>query len=271
VRRCLLATLATLALDSFTNAPAAGVQRRITQAVETRAHAAAVAAARPSQAVSAFLLSCSGRWIRAARLPHMQLSNEEVVLRMQRYLRQPLSALAGLVGTRGLDARPERSARPASPPRRAQRAAPAFPGTLIDALGDSFMSGYHPKGDSEWSHLHNALCRAIAGFAAQAHVSSVVEGGRVRGTKKKPGDVRYAGDVGAHGSNELWVDATVVFPLCASYLSAASAARGAAASLAAGKKRTKYRNDIPGHVHFLPLPLVLAARTSQTAPFIVNV
>jgi hypothetical protein len=40
------------------------------------------------------------------------------------------------------------------------------------------------------------------------------------------------------------VDATVVFPRCASYLSAASAARGAAASLAAGKKHTKYRNDI---------------------------
>jgi hypothetical protein len=189
----------------------------------------------------------------------MQLSNEEVVVRMQRYLRQPLSCLAGLAGTRGLDARPARPARPACPPLRAQRAMPVFLGTLIEPLGDSLLSGYHAKGDSEWSHLHNALCRAIAGYAAQAHVSAVIEGGRVRGTKKKPGDVRFAGDVGAHGwaaagSNELWVDVTVVSPLGSSYLSAASAARGSAASAAAKHKHTKYRNDIPGHVHFLPFP-----------------
>jgi hypothetical protein len=34
-------------------------------------------------------------------LPHLQLSNEEAVLRMQRHLRVPLSVLAGLAGTRG--------------------------------------------------------------------------------------------------------------------------------------------------------------------------
>jgi hypothetical protein len=71
--------------------------------------------------------------------------------------------------------------------------------------------------------------------------------------------VRFAGDAGAHGwdaagSNELWVDATVVFPLGTSYLTAASATRGAAAALAAKHKHAKYRDDIPGHVHFLPLP-----------------
>ncbi len=44
--------------------------------METQAHTAAVAAARPSPTARAFLHSCSGRWIRAARLPHMQLSNE---------------------------------------------------------------------------------------------------------------------------------------------------------------------------------------------------
>ena len=50
--------------------------------------------------------------------------------------------------------------------------------------------------------------------------------------------MRFAGDAGAHGwaaagSNELWVDVTVVSPLGSSYLSAASAARGSAASAAA--------------------------------------
>ena len=32
----------------------------------------------------------------------LQLANEETTLRMQRYLRQPLFALAGIVGTRGV-------------------------------------------------------------------------------------------------------------------------------------------------------------------------
>jgi hypothetical protein len=42
----------------------------------------------------------------------------------------------------------------------------------------------------------------------------------------------------AAGSNELWVDVTVVSPLGSSYLSAASAARGSAASAAAKHKHT---------------------------------
>ncbi len=39
----------------------------------------------------------------------------------------------------------------------------------------------------------------------------------------------------------------MVSPLGSSYLSAASAARGSAASSAAKHKLAKYRNDIPGH------------------------
>ena len=71
----------------------------------------------------------------------------------------------------------------------------------------------------------------------------------MRGTKKKPGDVRFAGDVGAHGwaaagSNELWVDVTVVSLLGSSYLSAASAARGSAASAAAKHKHTKQAGQL---------------------------
>jgi hypothetical protein len=46
-----------LALDTFTEPPAAGVQRRVTHAVETQAHTAAVAAARPSPTTRAFLHS----------------------------------------------------------------------------------------------------------------------------------------------------------------------------------------------------------------------
>ena len=69
--------------------------------------------------MQACLQNCGGRWVRAERLRFMQLSNEEAVLRMQRHLRLPLSALAGIVGTVAVDA-----AR-----------------SVIDPLGDCFMSG----------------------------------------------------------------------------------------------------------------------------------
>ena len=112
--------------------------------------------------------------------------------------------------------------------------------------------------DGEWRHLHNALCRAISGFASQAHVSNQLEGGKIAGTKKRPGDVRFAGDSGAHGwakagAKELWIDATVVCPLLPTYVAAASATRGAAAAAASTKKRSKYRDQIPGFALFLPM------------------
>jgi hypothetical protein len=49
------------------------------------------------------------------------------------------------------------------------------------------------------------------------------------------------------------VNVTVVGPLCDSYLTAAAAKRGAAAVDAAARKHTKYRNDILGLAHFVPL------------------
>ena len=80
-----------------------GIQRKITHAAEAVAHTDGIAAARPDDTTRAFLHSCDGRWVRCTRMFWLQLSNEEVVLRMQRYLRLPLSALAGIVGTLGLD------------------------------------------------------------------------------------------------------------------------------------------------------------------------
>ncbi len=124
---------------------------------------------RDSNVMSAFLNSCDGRWLRTARLPRLQLTNEEVLVRMQRYLQQPLSALAGFVASRGLDAYGVRDGRA------------AHPGTVIDAFGDcflSFLSAYKAKDDAEWIHLHNALCRALRTFALQASVSAKLEGGK---------------------------------------------------------------------------------------------
>jgi hypothetical protein len=128
------------------------------------------------------------------------------------------------------------------------------------------MSCYHPKGHGEWGHLHNALCRAIAGFAAQAHVSSVMEGGRVRGTNEERRSpamcASFAGDVGAHG----WAAAAATScgwmqRLPSRWASHTCPPRPPRAALplrwpAAGSINTtpsEYRNDISGHVHFLPL------------------
>jgi hypothetical protein len=227
-----------VALDEFCSKPTAGLQRKITHASESATSDSATTALRPSDTMSAFLRSCNGRWVRAARLKHMQLSNEEVVVRMQRYLRQPLSALAGLIGKLSQDVSSAK---------------------IVDPHGDCFLSSYAAKGDSEWRHLHDALCRAISGFASRAHVSNKLEGGKVRGTRKKPGDIRFHGDAGSHGwmragNRELWVDLTVVCPLLITYISAACHTTGAAAAAAATRKRNKYINDIPGFAFFMPLP-----------------
>ena len=88
-------------LATFCDKPHPGIQRVLTHgshAVETDVHASAIANARPDDVMRAFLHSCDGRWIRTSRLLWLQLANEETTLRMQRYLRQPLSALAGIVG-----------------------------------------------------------------------------------------------------------------------------------------------------------------------------
>ena len=112
--------------------------------------------------------------------------------------------------------------------------------------------------DAEHLNTHNALCRLLSTCASQAHVRNELEGGKVRGTKKTPGDVRLDSDAGAHGwvpalNREVWADITVVCPVLSSYVRAAAAARGATAAAAALHKGGKYRNDFPGFAFFLPL------------------
>ena len=205
--------------------PPPGIQRVLTHAVEKDVHASAIAAARPDDIMRAFLHSCDGRWVRTSRLLWLQLANEETTQRMQRYLRQPLSALAGIVGTRGMDTKR----------------------TVLDPFGDALLTGYKAKNDAEHINTHNALSRLLSTCASQAHVRNVLEGGNVRGTKKKPGDVHLCDDAGSHGwapalNRKVWADVTVVCPVLPSYVHAASAARGATAAAAARGKRGKYRD-----------------------------
>jgi hypothetical protein len=110
-------------LATFCDKPLPGIQRVLTHAVEKDVHASAIATARPDDVMRAFLHSCDGRRIRTSRLLWLQLANEETTLRMQRYLRQPLSALAGIVGTRGVDTKR----------------------TVIDPFGDALLTGYTAK------------------------------------------------------------------------------------------------------------------------------
>ena len=164
-------------LGTFCEKPPPGLQRVLTHAVEKDVHANAMIAARPDDVMRAFLHSCDGRWVRCIRLFWLQLANEEVTLRMQRYLRQPLSALAGIIGTRGVDTKR----------------------TVIDSFGDALLTG--PQGQARMtlntSSRNNALCKQLSTCTSQAHVKNRLEAGKVRGTNKTPGDVRLCGDAGA--------------------------------------------------------------------------
>lgn len=166
----------------------------------------------------------------------LQLSNEETSIRLQRYLRLPLAVIAPLTGKRAIDTH----------------------GTVVDCHGDALLSGYHAIGDAEHTHWHNALRDACAGAASQAKVVCEREKGKVKGTKKTPGDLRCPGSSGAHGwtpahQRELWADITVVCPVLQSYVKGASQSRGFAAAAAARNKLSKYSGVIPGLAFFLPL------------------
>jgi hypothetical protein len=78
------ADLEHIALEAFTDEPKAGTQRKLTRAIESDIHKAALRAVRleDKPVLRAFLHSCDGRWQHAARLPHLQLSNEEVLVWM---------------------------------------------------------------------------------------------------------------------------------------------------------------------------------------------
>lgn len=217
-----------------------------------RAEAEALAALPPAEAqqLRAFLLSCDGRWLRTARQRHMQLTDSEVVVRMQRYLRLPLGILDGLVGCVARDG-----------------------STVIGDCGDELLSSYHPKGDAEWTETHDTACRCLDGAARSAGVRCQLEGGRVRPlqqedsgassetfslAEKRPGDLRLPGGKANHGftaagTKEVWADVTVRCPLLPSYVSAASRERGSCAAAGASWKRASYKAFIPDAVYFQPL------------------
>ena len=217
-------------------------QHSLTSAVEKAKSKRALEAAKLSTVDMAHYNSCDGRWLVARRVTRNQLTDEEVILRAQRYLRLPLSCItaANLAG-------------------RVLKHAHDNQGKhiMVDALGDNLLSNYHATGDAEWTILHNMLGRSVWNSAKKAGVSVKRE---VRGVAPNrfnkntvPGDFVFSGAHGYEpaGSKELWVDFTCVSATCAKYQRASAETCGAAAEAAAKEKYDKHNGTIPGHAYFM--------------------
>ncbi len=226
-----LPALARTAMDTspVTTPAPPHLQRMLTHAVEQNIATHALQQASLNQKDVAHLNSCDGRWLRAARVPWQQLGNGEAAACMQRYLRQPVDALAGL------------------------RFGPDQ--TRIDELGDSIQSQYKAKGDGEWTDWHNELRDKLATYGKQANVPITFERRSSDANGKKPGDIVCSR---AHCwppalDKVLCIDVTNVSATCKDHAPQAALERGGAAADAVKTKHTKYRRDIPQHWFFLPL------------------
>lgn len=237
-----------LALGSF----AAGVAPKHLQ--HGLAHAAERAEfdARRAEAVltvdqRAHFNSCDARWLTHARMNWLQLLDEQVVVRMQRYLRQPLTILEGMVGKVSLG-------------KLAATGAPI----VIDAFGDGLLSAYHSEKDNEWNVFHNACRDSIADSARRCGVHVRTEKGRSKpgepGSKAKKRRIADVELRGAHNyapakdKDRIYCDWVCGSALCTTIVDKAAAEVGAAAQAAADRKHLEAQGDPPSRVFFLALP-----------------
>ena len=248
-----------LDLATFATTSPRHLQHIITQAAESALLASAVAAANFNPPDNAHFNGGCGRWIQASRVcfsaasgVSQQLTCDEAKLRMQNYLRQPLSVLAPYVGK-------------TTPGHSTNGAA-----IVVDELGDN-LGGYHAPEDAEWIWFHNALrdclraCAQCSGIttgiekrarrpvgdesdgAAASNGAAESDGssGDLRARRVKntvPGDLELRGSHGyiPAGPNKVWAD--LVIATGTSPLHAVEAARieGGAAQRAADAKHTKH-------------------------------
>ena len=146
-----------------TTSPPRHLQHTITQAAESALLASAVAAANLNLPDKAHFNGCCGRWIQASRVcfsaasgVSQQLTCDEAKLRMQNYLRQPLSVLAPYVGK-------------TTPGHSTNGAA-----IVVDELGDN-LGGYHAPEDAEWIWFHNALRDCLRACAQCSGITTGIE------------------------------------------------------------------------------------------------
>jgi hypothetical protein len=234
-------------------APPGGLQHALAANAERAALAAAKAAAGLSEVDLAQLNSCDSRWLTHARMRWLQLSDEDVVTRMQRYLRQPLTVLEGMVGRPSLG-----------------KVARTGQAVIIDAFGDCFLSVYNAKEDNEWNIFHNALRDAVAdiGRRCGAHVQTEKGWRRAFDAAKdqhRPADVLLRGSHNYEpaGPNDIYGDLTCVSAVADSYVSAAAVEAGAAAERAAQQKRSDVAGKVPSDGYFLPLAFEADGFTSK--------
>ena len=205
--------------------PPQKLQHIITQAAESDLLASAVAAANLSTVDKAHFNGCDGRWIQASRVRFsvaggmsQQLTCDQARVRMQRYLRQPLAALAPFVGL-------------------------ATPGTtnaneaiVVDALGDNLLGGYNAVDDAEWTWQHNAVRDCLRACATCSGITTAIEQGKRRDDNDArddadddivvtsngkrhggfPGDLELRGDHGyvPAGDNNVWTDIVITTGTC---------------------------------------------------------
>jgi hypothetical protein len=189
----------------------------------------------------AHLNSCSPRWLTHARMRWMQLSDEEVVTRMQRYLRQPLTILEGMAGQNSLGRCPT-TGKPIA----------------IDAYGDCFLSGYCAIDDNEWNIFHNACRDTVAdcGRRGGAHIQTEKGRSTAAGSKRRLADILVRGShkyKPAEGK-EIYCDWVCTSALCSSIVAKAAKETGAAAQAAANRKHSDAEGHVPSHAYFLALP-----------------
>ena len=76
------------------------------------------------------------------------------------------------------------------------------PLVALDTFRDEPQPGLQRRvkhATNKYNTLHNSLCHMASTCAYQAHIRNKLEGAKVRGTKKRPGDVCFCGDSGSHG------------------------------------------------------------------------
>lgn len=174
---------------------------------------------------------------------------------MQRYLRQPLAALAPFVGlaTPGITNANE--------------------AIVVDALGDNLLGGYNAVDDAEWIWQHNAVRDCLRACATCSGITTAIEQGKrrdddatggdadddviVTSNGKRhggfPGDLELRGDHGyvPAGDNNVWTDIVITTGTCKSHAPDAAREEGGAAQKAADRKHTKHRINIPSNKHFV--------------------
>ena len=224
--------------DAFVTQSAPHIQRTICYDIEAAHHRAALAVAALPPLETAFLNACDGGWIRAARLPHLQLTNLEAITRMHRYLRQPLDCAKGI--TVGLDGKP------------------------FDQYGDNIIGNvYKAEGDNNHILLHHALRDTVQEIAhAAGLVCTVEQPGAVAGSERRPNDVGLPLNHGYKpaGTKGLWGDITVWSATAPSRVASAVRGRDELCAAASRSKRVKYARDIPDYIYFLPLPCTTEGR-----------